>query len=250
MGISTRAALFLGLSLASGVPAIAGCPHSGPDAVSIQRTADGRLTTGDGVEIVLAGIALPETPESAGSLPETLPTEALRATPVSPPDRYGRIAALVHDDGGELVQERLVLSGAAIARPGAVEEACAVHLLASEAEARSQGRGIWRGAGTALQATDVTSLSARSGLYALVQGRVVSVGYGSRMVFIDFGRNFRADFTIMVPEGPLSRLREAGFPLDFLVGRDVRVRGVIEESGGPAIRLTHPLALELLDGTE
>jgi len=35
-----------------------------------------------------------------------------------------------------------------------------------------------------------------------------------------------------------------------LTGRLVRVRGVIEESGGPAIRLGGPLALELMDGMD
>ena len=37
-------------------------------------------------------------------------------------------------------------------------------------------------------------------------------------------------------------------PADALKGRRVRVRGVIEESGGPAIRMGEPVAFELLDG--
>jgi hypothetical protein len=42
-------------------------------------------------------------------------------------------------------------------------------------------------------------------------------------------------------------LAEAGVEVDGLVGRRVRVRGVIEASGGPAIRLGDPGDLEFLD---
>ncbi len=250
MAIATRVALLLLMSVILGGSATAGCPVASADAFAVFRAPDGRITTDTGGEIVLAGIALPETPESTGRLPASFVAIPLRATPLAPADRYGRIAALVHDDRGTLVQKRLVHEGMAVVRPGTIDDDCAADLLAAETEARATQRGQWRGHGPALQATDVTSLSQRNGLYALVQGRVVSVGYGSRMVFIDFGHSYRSDFTIMVAEGPRARLREAGFPMDSLNGRDVRVRGVIEESGGPAIRLANPLALELLDGTE
>ena len=43
------------------------------------------------------------------------------------------------------------------------------------------------------------------------------------------------------------RFVESGFDVDDLADRRVRVRGVIEESGGPAIRIGHPIAIEVLD---
>jgi hypothetical protein len=67
------------------------------------------------------------------------------------------------------------------------------------------------------------------------------------MVFVDFGHDFRTDFTVMVARTLVPRLLEAGIALESLKGRAVRVRGVLEESGGPAIRLADPLELELLD---
>jgi hypothetical protein len=70
------------------------------------------------------------------------------------------------------------------------------------------------------------------------------------MVFLDFGRDIRTDFTVMVPNPLVPRLLEAGIAVEGLRGRDVRVRGVIEESGGPAIRIADPYALELLDRSE
>ena len=68
-----------------------------------------------------------------------------------------------------------------------------------------------------VKSADDPSLLMRNGLYDLVEGRVVSVGYGSRMVFLDFGRNFRTDFTVMVPKSARpapSRCRNCGRQLE------------------------------------
>jgi hypothetical protein len=67
------------------------------------------------------------------------------------------------------------------------------------------------------------------------------------MVFLDFGHDIRRDFTIMVPPAVADALAVAGRPVDGFARRRVRVRGVIEESNGPAIRLNDPAEIELLD---
>ena len=75
----------------------------------------------------------------------------------------------------------------------------------------------------------------------------MSVARGLRFVFIDFGRDFRRDFTVMVPLALADGMARSGMPPEGLGGRRVRVRGLIEESGGPAIRLADPVELELVD---
>lgn len=67
------------------------------------------------------------------------------------------------------------------------------------------------------------------------------------MVFLDFGTNFRRDFTVMVPIAAETHFAEEGVSLDSLAGKLIRVRGVIEASGGPAIRVTDPAIIEVLD---
>jgi micrococcal nuclease len=67
------------------------------------------------------------------------------------------------------------------------------------------------------------------------------------MIFLDFGGDYRRDFTIMVSPPVAERLSEAGLAVDEFEGRRIRVRGVIEESGGPAIRLNDPSEIEVLD---
>jgi hypothetical protein len=68
------------------------------------------------------------------------------------------------------------------------------------------------------------------------------------MIFLDFGRNFRQDFTVMLTPPVAEGLAAAGLPADGLAGKRLLVRGVIEDSGGPAIRLNDPAELEVLDG--
>jgi micrococcal nuclease len=230
----------------------AGC-RAGADAeaVTIVAAEDGFVSE-DGRGFLLAGIALPGVMVGAAEARWEAPALDGRHRLVSlgPADRYGRLPVLAFAPDGDLVQEALLRAGRAVVRHDGGSLPCMDRLMAAEAAARQAGTGLWGDVKFVAKATDAPSLSARNGLYAVVEGRIVSVGYGSRMVFLDFGRRFRTDFTVLVQQTLVSRLLEAGIPVDSLTGRVVRVRGVIEESGGPAIRLADPLALELLDRAE
>jgi endonuclease YncB( thermonuclease family) len=160
-------------------------------------------------------------------------------------DRYGRLLAQAFLDGGTWLQEEMVRAGLARVRPFAGTPPCLDSLLAREREARDEARGLWQSTEFAVISANDSSLIERIGLYVIVEGRVVSVGRGNRLDFLNFGHIWRRDFTVMV-EAPVSeRLTEMGLSVEALAGRQVRVRGVIEESGGPAIRLNHPSEIEV-----
>ena len=256
----SAAALILGLVSAGSTLAEPACPAStAEEAVVTGATAAGALLLSEGREVILAGLAFPQ---AAGSATESggdprlaaavgrLVTGPVRIAAAGPPDRYGRHRANVYAAGGGWLQAELVAAGVAIVRPEGGDTACVRALLALESAARRTGSGLWADSNFVVKATEEASLSARNGLYGLVEGRVVSVGYGSRMVFLDFGRSFRTDFTVMVQKTLVPRLLEAGISVESLAGRAVRVRGVIEDSGGPAIRIVDPFALEILDREE
>ena len=71
----------------------------------------------------------------------------------------------------------------------------------------------------------------------MVEGLVLSVGTRTYMTFVDFGREYRRDFTVMITPSMVEKQAVAGMVVADIAGRRVRVRGVIEMSGGPAIRL-------------
>jgi micrococcal nuclease len=75
----------------------------------------------------------------------------------------------------------------------------------------------------------------------------VSVGRGNRLDFLNFGRNWQRDFTVMVSAPVSAALADSGLAISALSGRRVVVRGVVEDSGGPAMRLSDPSEIEILD---
>lgn len=260
----------VGLSLAvvlglSGAPVQAETASGEPPACRLPTTRtvvpveaiDGDTIRVEGGVVRLAGIEAPK----ANGFGDSAQAEAARvaldrlvvgrslslAEVGDGPDRYGRIHAQVFLDGGPWLQAALVRSGQVRIRSLAGEESCISALFASENAARRAKKGVWAGGLYGPLRADDPSLSQRNGLYELVEGRVLSVGHGSVMIFLDFGRNYRRDFTAMIPKPVATLFAEAGLPVEAFKGRRVRVRGVIEESGGPAVRLNHPTAIEVLD---
>jgi endonuclease YncB( thermonuclease family) len=249
--------------LLPGGPALADdCPAHGEETAVVSGAIDGAtISLSDGGEIRLAGIDAPARPLSLAAGEVWTPGEVARdrlsqlangvtialAEAGDGPDRYGRAHAYAFLPDGRSLAEAQVEAGYARARWFPDENGCFPAFLAAEKTAREGKRGLWAGPAYSIEQADDPSLGRRNGLYDLVEGRVVSVGHGTRMVFLDFGHDIRRDFTIMVPPAVADALAVAGRPVDGFARRRVRVRGVIEESNGPAIRLNDPAEIELLD---
>jgi len=252
-------AAFLGLAPASTVaaPGRADCALAATQTVTAIVAVDGDTVETDQGLLRLAAIEAPKpygfggdelARTAAAVLERRVAGQALRLANVGAgPDRYGRSHAQVFLAEGTWLQAELVGRGLARVRPLVGEEACVSALLAAEDAARTAGRGIWARGQYQLRDANDPSLSQRNGIYEIVEGRVLSVGHGSYMAFLDFGPNYRRDFTVMIPPSVAKSLAEEGLPVDAFKGRLIRVRGVIEESGGPAIRVHHPTAIEVLD---
>jgi endonuclease YncB( thermonuclease family) len=238
------------------------CPVASVKTARVVDVLDGNtLRLGDGVTARLAGIEAPIPPLSQPANAKWPPAEASRerlrdlvggqtvgvAPAGSGPDRYSRLHAFVFLADGRSVQSAMVEGGLARVRWLPEESQCFQVLLTAEERARKALRGLWSSPDYRPRSANDPSLLERNGLYELVEGRIVSVGHGTRMVFLDFGRNYRRDFTVMVSPAVVARLNAAGLSPDGFANRRVRVRGVIEESGGPAIRLNDPAEIELLD---
>lgn len=247
-----------------GAAIAADCPPFAGEPAVAERALDGdTVALADGSAVRLAFVAAPRPPLVSDD-PEGGPdnwAEAARAAldrlvagvtvliaPVAEGrDRHGRVRARVALADGREAAHELVAAGLVRLRWVDGLPGCFRVLLAAETAARAAGLGLWSDPDYAVLKADDLSLASRNGLYELVEGRVTSVGRGSRMVFVDFGRNVREDFTVMLTPGIADRMVADGLDLDDLAGRRVRVRGVIEESGGPAIRLNDPAELELID---
>jgi len=75
---------------------------------------------------------------------------------------------------------------------------------------------------------------------------VVRVAPTKRYVYLNFGADWRSDFTLRVASNLARSLKKAGLDLEALAGRDVEVRGYVLEAGGPLIELSHREQIRIL----
>ncbi len=165
------------------------------------------------------------------------------------PDRWGRHPAsvTVEDETGPLdLARNLVAAGLALVDAEAA--LCRPELLALEGRARAAGLGLWASDRyKPVAAADLKRLEALVGRFALVEGRILSVGERRQRTYLNFGRDWKTDLTITIPKPTWAILRERGLTAAALRGRRVRARGVVEEWQGPALTLWAADLLELLD---
>jgi hypothetical protein len=83
--------------------------------------------------------------------------------------------------------------------------------------------------------------------YEVVEGRIETVAEVRGRTYLNFGRNWRRDFTVTVAGDAAKLFNGQNEGLAGLKGRLVRVRGWIENVNGPSINLTHPEQLEILE---
>ena len=85
------------------------------------------------------------------------------------------------------------------------------------------------------------------GSYELVQGRVREATLVRGRAYLNFGTNYRDDFTATIAPRDMKRFREAGIDPVAYEGRIVRVRGWLRNFNGPSIDVTHPEQIEVLE---
>ncbi len=159
-------------------------------------------------------------------------------------DRYRRILAhLVHSDGRWIQGEMLRLG---MARVYSFDDNRAVikEMLQLEAQARAARRGIWalrfyRIRNPAETVDDIDS-------FQVVEGRVVDVATVKRRTYINFGSDWRSDFTAVIERRSLSLFSDANVIPADLIGQRLRLRGWVRSRNGPAMTLSHPEQLEIL----
>src|SRR5690606_2171879 len=133
----------------------------------------------------------------------------------------------------------------AYALPGSIE--CQQELLTAERQARDAGVGLWGHAAYQLRRADRTRelLRFRS-TFQLVEGEVRSAADVRGQIYLNFGDNWRDDFTVTVRPAHKAAFDEAKFDFKALEHRRVRVRGWVDRRSGPLIEVFHPSQIELL----
>ncbi len=166
-------------------------------------------------------------------------------------DRYERALAhlFVHDVAEEPVWAQLHMVRTGLARVYSFPDnrQCLDQLFAGEARARAERLGIWTDPYYSVRRADrPAELAKLAGNYELVEGRVLLADRSGSRVYLNFGRIWKEDFTVVI-EAPALRLfdRDGLDPLS-LDGAVIRVRGWVDNRDGPRIEVTHPEQIEVL----
>lgn len=225
-------------------------------AVEAVEAIDGQsLRLKDGTIVRLAGIIAPD-PQNR---PEQAQAEAVRKalqalavgkvlhpqTPQDRRDRHDRRLLHVVDGDGRWLQGELLSAGLVRVwtQPDASERAA--EMLALEAQARSQRRGLWALPYFAI----LTQETATSALdrFQIVEAAIADVARVRGTVYLNTGADWRSDFTARLERPALTLFAAAGQDVGALKGKRVRIRGWLRLYNGPFIDVTHPQQIEVID---
>ena len=159
-------------------------------------------------------------------------------------DRYGRRLAHLYTLDGGWLQGLLLEQGLARVYSFADNRALISEMLGAEGRARDNRRGIWQHRFYAV--LDHQAAAQHIGEYSLVEGLVMSNAVVRGRGYLNFGADYRTDFTISIAPRDLKSFPDPQSTLDIFQGRRVRVRGWLEWRNGPMINVTHPEQIEVL----
>ena len=121
----------------------------------------------------------------------------------------------------------------------------AVRMLAIERAARAARRGIWRLDNYRILGPE--EAARRVGRFELVEGRVLRAAVVRGRTYLNFGADWRSDFTVAIARKHRRRFSRAGIDLTALGGSRLRVRGWLTWQNGPMIEATHPEQVEAIE---
>ena len=218
---------------------------------AVKKVFDGdSILLSDGREIRYIGIDAPETggnrpaeyggAEAADANENLIDSEEVSLEfDAEPTDSYGRTLAYVYV-GEDMVNLTLVRSGVALAVPYPPNLRHWKDLEAAMDEARRAKRGLWADPDRwMVRADDAAEYIGES---KTVVGRVISTGEIGAGIFLNFGPDYKTDFTAFIPRDDLAYFSGAGVtnPADYYRGKTLEVTGSIYKKNGPSVTVRHP----------
>lgn len=160
-------------------------------------------------------------------------------------DRYDRVRGQIFTRDGTWLQLDLLQKGLARVELLPDRGECNRELYAAEAEARKAGLGLWADPAYATRA--IEQLGPDIGTFQIVVGRVAKASVNQQGgVSLNFSADWKRDFTVIISADDVKTFKTMGVdPLNY-EGKLIRVRGVVQNQGGPAIAVGNPKQIELL----
>lgn len=237
--------------------------RAGPQAIVVAVVDGDTVLLDDGSKVRMIGIQAPKLPLGREGF-ETWPLAELAKTTLeemllgaevqlrfggAKRDRHGRVLAHIFAMGQTEIwaQQEMLQAGLARVYSFSDNRFCLNELYVAEAVARTERRGIWTHPFYKMRRADKPdALLQQAGSYELVEGRVMAAERAGSNVYLNFGRYWKEDFTVVIDRQAQKAFTKSDIdPLSY-EGALVRVRGWIDDRDGPRIEVTHPEQIEVL----
>lgn len=164
-------------------------------------------------------------------------------------DRHSRVLAhLVRAEDNLWIQGEILRQGMARVYTFADNRRGAAAMLALEQQARAARRGIWAHPYYAIRTPG--DVGRRLDHFEIAEGRIRAVAEVKGRIYLNFGDDWRTDFTVLVPRQARKSFHQAALDLTQWPGKLIRVRGWVSLQNGPLIEAGHPEQIELLNEGE
>ena len=159
-------------------------------------------------------------------------------------DRYNRLHAHLQVPGGAWIQYLFLQQGLARVETFTTSPLTTPYLLGIEAVARDQRKGLWSLKAYEPLSTDI--LKNKMDRFQIIEGTIHKTAEVKGVIYLNFGDNWREDFTIKLTKDMRRNFKDKGQSLLDLKDRSIRIRGWLFWENGPMISLYHPEQLEIL----
>ena len=231
------------------------CSRAADMSVAQVRSGDEMVLT-DGRVLRLEGVVAPKlqplADQARDRLREVVMGRFLTVTHEAI-DRYGRITGQVYAAEGNSsalwVQGVMLKAGMALIYPPSGLESDLTVMGEAENEARQAQRGLWSDpAYVDLPAAHPEDWARnREGSFVFVRGTVADAVRVKNKIYLNFGPDWRRDFTVTILARDLKNFRHAGVDPLAYKGQTIRVRGWATHHFGPMINVVGPWAVENID---
>jgi hypothetical protein len=240
--------------LAAATPPCAGAIEiAGAQLLRLEK--NGVIIITDGRALKLEGIRLPAgsqehapgvyVDKAFSALTGLLRKGPLAFTAVAPKeDRYDRVRGQMVNGDGTWLQQALLKAGLARVSIAPDRTECASELFAAEAAARAARAGIWSDPAYALRTPG--GVGRDIGTFQIVQGKVLNAELKNGRAYLNFGADWRTDFTVTIAPEDMANFRALGVDPRSYVGQTIRVRGLVQSLGGPEIEVPNPQSVEVV----
>ncbi len=154
------------------------------------------------------------------------------------------IAHLVRTNNDVWVQGMLLSLGLTRVRTTEYNPEMAEQMLRLENTARKAKAGLWEM--EAYKTLSPLEAEKHIGSYQIVEGVIKSVSLRKNRIYLNFGNNWRKDFTVSISAFDRKKFTKQKIELQGWQGKRIRVRGWIDSYNGPYMEINHPERFEPL----